>query len=1018
MVHKKYIKKNGRLYGPYLYENKRVNGKVVTSYLGSVDNSNGFKGLNKAFVIGGLLVILLLFFVFYGLSPTGRVSLDVKSDYKSGEQLSGKLSLNIREGELVPKDSKVFVSLGDISREFSLSELVDMGVVSGEFFVENYDVSGNGEGYGVAGERIVYSLVDFDLRVFGVGKEKGEGDGKEEVDEKGEIVINETGELEEKDIGKGGRGEVEEEKKETGEIKEKEEEGEKEKEPENDKKIEEKGEGEKEDEVKVGENIAESAGQGEVGADSNSGGSDASQNNAEESASLSSESVSSETSSTSSGSPEISAEGESAITGSAISEPEFIVSGSVSKGSDFSYNLEEGQDVEIVSGSVKVNDSEIGDDKIKLEIKDNKAEVSTEHSIAEKGFGEEYLGDKELKLEIDISKFGLIANDSTILNIKLVFDGKTLIEVEEDISVGKIEKEIEEILNETEGNESLVVVNETNITIEKMFSNLSLIKNIPDIRIAKNSSVSLNLSEYFAGAEKYEFNVSELIAVFDLDIMVIRADEGFSGVRKAKIIAYSGNEKIEGNEFRVLVSSGAISISKSRKKVVVGEPVEWKMNVSLSEFENVSIELPVGAENVKVKKIVDGVEEESRDSVITGMISAELELDRESGLIRWLKGLFGGRLTGRAVDSIDSNLTNNIIKVELKDDSKEYVIEYSTKGPEAREEEIKRGKRVIVSGDDSYNYTDVIAFSNLDNRIPVDKAFKIKVYWNKADSESFIVKDVDEIENESIVEEIDSTEFLEKIEELEEKEENKTDVLEGDEIIVNGTEDFGNIIGSNVSEDVVNGGDVNSINDKSIENVKESAGGDIVNDNILAENESSGEDKNEINASSFGITGSVISEGDSGNNDSIINETNVLSEVKGLDENVVTDTGKQEIPFDAYDLDEDGFIDYIEWVVPHLSEQRFDIIYITRAEHLDSNRTFIEDVFELVKARDDNWTEPIPDEHYVRIMFERNLSSSNDITIYARAGCADNSTVLINGINVPCDIYKKRLRLEELRRLE
>ena len=34
MVHKKYIKKGGKKFGPYLYETKRVNGKVVTRYVG------------------------------------------------------------------------------------------------------------------------------------------------------------------------------------------------------------------------------------------------------------------------------------------------------------------------------------------------------------------------------------------------------------------------------------------------------------------------------------------------------------------------------------------------------------------------------------------------------------------------------------------------------------------------------------------------------------------------------------------------------------------------------------------------------------------------------------------------------------------------------------------------------------------------------------------------------------------------------------------------------------------------
>jgi len=35
MAYKKYIKRNGKLYGPYIYESKRVNGKVVSEYHGS-----------------------------------------------------------------------------------------------------------------------------------------------------------------------------------------------------------------------------------------------------------------------------------------------------------------------------------------------------------------------------------------------------------------------------------------------------------------------------------------------------------------------------------------------------------------------------------------------------------------------------------------------------------------------------------------------------------------------------------------------------------------------------------------------------------------------------------------------------------------------------------------------------------------------------------------------------------------------------------------------------------------------
>ncbi|MFC1682451.1 LamG-like jellyroll fold domain-containing protein, partial [Nanoarchaeota archaeon] len=94
-----------------------------------------------------------------------------------------------------------------------------------------------------------------------------------------------------------------------------------------------------------------------------------------------------------------------------------------------------------------------------------------------------------------------------------------------------------------------------------------------------------------------------------------------------------------------------------------------------------------------------------------------------------------------------------------------------------------------------------------------------------------------------------------------------------------------------------------------------------------------------------------------------------------------------------HDLDSDGFVDYVEWVVPHLSDQTYDIIIeITRAEHLDSNRSFISDIYDAVKAQDGNWSEEIPAGDFVRVTFEKNLTSDRDITIYARS----NSTSSIN----------------------
>ena len=84
------------------------------------------------------------------------------------------------------------------------------------------------------------------------------------------------------------------------------------------------------------------------------------------------------------------------------------------------------------------------------------------------------------------------------------------------------------------------------------------------------------------------------------------------------------------------------------------------------------------------------------------------------------------------------------------------------------------------------------------------------------------------------------------------------------------------------------------------------------------------------------------------------------------------------------DLNNNGIYDYIEFIAPSLSNQTFDIILITKAEHLDKNREFISDIYEEVKELDENWSETINNNDYVRVTFERNLTKNNDITILPR----------------------------------
>lgn len=95
---------------------------------------------------------------------------------------------------------------------------------------------------------------------------------------------------------------------------------------------------------------------------------------------------------------------------------------------------------------------------------------------------------------------------------------------------------------------------------------------------------------------------------------------------------------------------------------------------------------------------------------------------------------------------------------------------------------------------------------------------------------------------------------------------------------------------------------------------------------------------------------------------------------------------KEEVDFSALDIDNDSFVDRIEWIIPHLSEQTYDIVIeITKAEHLDTNRGFLSDIYADVKERDDIWSKPIHNEEFVRVTFEKPLETGNDITIVARS---------------------------------
>jgi len=120
MVHAKYKWKNGKRYGPYYYHNKRVGGKVVTTYLGKnhkskKDRDDLYNGLK---LFGVVLAIVFAVFIVgeldqrFLLSPIEVQTLVVdfgSGSLEEGEIISGNVLLSLRAGELIPAGALLVV---------------------------------------------------------------------------------------------------------------------------------------------------------------------------------------------------------------------------------------------------------------------------------------------------------------------------------------------------------------------------------------------------------------------------------------------------------------------------------------------------------------------------------------------------------------------------------------------------------------------------------------------------------------------------------------------------------------------------------------------------------------------------------------------------------------------------------------------------------------------------------------------------------------------------------------------
>jgi len=142
----------------------------------------------------------------------------------------------------------------------------------------------------------------------------------------------------------------------------------------------------------------------------------------------------------------------------------------------------------------------------------------------------------------------------------------------------------------------------------------------------------------------------------------------------------------------------------------------------------------------------------------------------------------------------------------------------------------------------------------------------------------------------------------------------------------------------------------------------------------------------------------IISGPDELHYENILAFTYLETETQSLTLYHLVDGQRTAVEYNASDTNNNGLIDYIEWNVPHLSEQVYEIIIeITTAEHLDENKDFITDIYNETFALDDIWTSKINQSQYIRVTFEENLTSDKDITLYARGD--NNATIEVYTYN-------------------
>jgi len=482
MVYTKYIKRGNKLYGPYAYQSKRVNGKVVTEYHGQINKLN-YKALSFIILAVFILATFSYFIFIHKTAISGHAVLNINANYVSGAPLQGDLKITLKQGELLPASSRVIFENANSSYEFYLSDVVSDTSTTGDYYVQGTDITGSGLGYGLEGTKKIYPDVSFTLNVL--TQQASENNTQEQINESSETSNPETNQTTAENTT-------------NQEIA-----------PQQENNTPNKQEQPPAPEQQSPQEQTPST--------------ETTEQNPIPEQSSNQEQTSSQTTS------ETTPEAQTGITGSVISrlfkgisnfflgltptghaslEVQNQITGTTSATNPYSLNLQEGQTVELVSSEHDVN----------LNVNNNIATLTTTYSEDQAGFGVDYTGNQEKILTLNLSELNLIMPEGN-MDVRIVYENTDIVSLSTVLTTGNLIQN-QTTINATATNQTIInetIINET-ITNKSIVnvSNLMLTDEERQILTNKfgNAPVQITKAEKINGRIVVRYELGEYWAEF------------------------------------------------------------------------------------------------------------------------------------------------------------------------------------------------------------------------------------------------------------------------------------------------------------------------------------------------------------------------------------------------------------------------------------------------------------------------------------------------------------------------